>query len=158
VNTSVTNHRTSVDRLIDALVCTSPVPRTVGQLADAMGLSERTLRYRCKVAGTTPKACLDFARCLQLITSDHVDWHPGALLSEHYADCRTVKRLITEGGLTGDARPTLSEFLDRQQLLASSPLRATLKHRLGAWQGDAWRSPAASTLWRPPVSVLPAGA
>jgi hypothetical protein len=112
---------------LTALTRDRPLPVTVRELAEALGTTERTLRYRCRRIGTSPKACLDFVRCLKVVASDTPDWNPGALLSERYSDCRTVKRLIATAGLVGESRPTVAQFLDRQQLLTSSALRATLR-------------------------------
>jgi hypothetical protein len=112
---------------LTALASHRPLPHDVRTLAEALGTTERTLRYRCRKIGTTPKACLDFVRCLRIVASETCDWNPSAQLFEHYADGRTVKRLMTMAGLAPDARPTVAQFLDRQQLLATTDLRTTLR-------------------------------
>ena len=104
----------------------------VSELATAWGVSLRTLQSRCRDAGVTAKACLDFVRCLRLVCDTRRAWAPRTELGGAGLDRRTVERLITIGGLDSAKRPSLAYFLEHQRFLRSAWLRndiaAAFKH------------------------------
>lgn len=85
-------------------------PMTVADLAAYGAFRVRTFQSRCKAAGVTAKACVDFVRCLRLVLSE-TRWNPQSDLSHYSKDYRTVRRLVRQGGLDRPSRPSVAQFL-----------------------------------------------
>src|SRR5262245_59500321 len=80
-------------------------PRTVALWAQAIGVSEGTLRDRCRAARCSPKRSLDFARLLRaVVQSQQHGWDPFNLLD--IVNERTMKNLMKRGGVADLLSPT----------------------------------------------------
>ena len=80
-------------------------PRTVALWAQAIGVSEGTLRDRCRAARCSPKRSLDFARLLRaVVQSQQHGWDPFNLLD--IVNERTMKNLMRRGGVADLLSPT----------------------------------------------------
>jgi AraC-like DNA-binding protein len=76
-------------------------PRTLGEWANAVNLSEPTLRTRCYLAGVSPRRSLLLARLLRAVRlAPDLGCVPCDLLDAK--DPRTLKRLLAIGGLTAE--------------------------------------------------------
>jgi AraC-like DNA-binding protein len=105
-------------------------PRTVEELARRAGCSERTLRYRCRRVGLTPKALLDFTRCLLIVVhAGRGGWSPETAVAAFVTDVRTIRRLKRTAGFTAEA-PTVSQFMSQQRFFRSRSLLGTIQERL----------------------------
>lgn len=94
-------------------------PRTVTDWGRAIGLSAGALRTWCRTARLPPRRSLLFARLLRAILFQAtVDSNipPEQLLD--VVDQRTLTKWLLAAGGTRDALPSLSEFLERQTLIA----------------------------------------
>ncbi len=111
-------------------------PANVSVLAARLGFSERGLQYRCRAAGVSTKACLDFVRCLTLVIEEDAEWDPRAVLSQYASDHRTIERVMTVAGFDSLSRPTVAEFFQRQRFLASSGLVDDVRQRLQVKTGS----------------------
>lgn len=80
-------------------------PRTVALWAQAIGVSEGTLRDRCRAARCSPKRSLDFARLLRAVVQSQTHgWDPFNLLD--IVNERTMKNLMRRGGVADLLSPT----------------------------------------------------
>lgn len=115
--------------LVRAAVQSGSHLNSVGDLAAAGGVSERTFREWCRAEKTGAKACLDCVRCLKLVmmvAAHGAEWDPRASLSKYYRDKRTVNRLLATGGLHQDAPPSVVDFLLHQRFVRSHRLRSEI--------------------------------
>jgi hypothetical protein len=110
-------------------------PDCVGKLAIAMGVPLRTLQRRCKQAGTTAKACLDFVRCARVILDGH-SWDPQDVLLTQGLDDRTVRRLLRSAAFEIGERPTMLVFLQSQQFVLGQTVLSQLESELGSSSDD----------------------
>src|SRR5262245_30574899 len=95
-------------------------PKTLEGWSRAISVPLGTLRERCRAAGLSAKASLDFTRLLRAVVWSQRDvWDPHNLLD--VIDKRTLKRLLEDGGLAaqalGGAPPDLEAFVGTQQLV-----------------------------------------
>lgn len=118
--------------LVHAVVNAPADTNSIGELADAMHLTARTLQRRCRDAQTTAKAAVDFVRCLQLVLDTSVSWDPGANLSIQVSDARTIRRILTRGALRTTTRPALETFLASQRLIENERVLGDVRDALGA--------------------------
>ena len=104
-------------------------PKTVALWARAIGVSEGSLRDRCRAAQCRPKPSLDFARLLRaVVKSQGNGWDPFNLLD--IVNERTMKNLLRRGGVVdllsaGDVL-TPGGFLVRQHFVTNAPAIAAV--------------------------------
>jgi hypothetical protein len=125
-------HRALAQLLAGAAVSRSSPPRTVSELAARVGLATRSFQRICKTENVTAKCCVDLVRCLQIVHRERERWDPRALLSRYGLDGRTIDRLVHEGRLDPQTRPTVAEFIEKQRFLSSPKLREALRLALTA--------------------------
>jgi hypothetical protein len=97
-------------------------PKTVAMWAQAIGVSEGSLRDRCRVARCRPKRSLDLARVLRaVVQSRRHGWDLFNLLD--IVSERTMKNLLNRGGvihlLSTSRAPTVHEFLLTQRFVTN---------------------------------------
>ena len=109
-------------RLVADTVRCRDDPRTVGTWSAYFGISESTLRARCRAVGVAAIAARDFSRVLRVVVrSQGADgrWDPAAHLET--ADPRTIRRLLFTAGLAdwpdGEAAPLVECFFCRQRFV-----------------------------------------
>lgn len=109
-------------QLVVNTVCCPSDPRTLTSWSDYFGISEGTLRARCRAAGVAAIAARDFSRLLRVVVRSQRNdprWDPAAYLEA--GDPRTIRRLLVGGGLAdwpdGAAAPSVDCFLDRQRFV-----------------------------------------
>jgi hypothetical protein len=113
-------------------------PKTVAIWAHAIGVSEGTLRDRCRVARCRPKRSLDLARVLRaVVQSRRHGWHPFDLLD--IVSERTMKNLLERGGvihlLSTSNAPTVHEFLLAQRFVTNRAAIDAVAERCAAVTG-----------------------
>ena len=87
-------------QLVVNTVCCPSDPRTLTSWSDYFGISEGTLRARCRAAGVAAIAARDFSRLLRVVVRSQRNdprWDPAAYLEA--GDPRTIRRLLVGGGL-----------------------------------------------------------
>jgi len=95
---------------------------TVRSLAELIGLGVRTFQSRCKSAGTSGKAFLDFTRCLRIVLCTEF-WDPVAAIAAHYRDGRTIARVEQRGYLFQNSkRPEALTFIQCQQFIQAEAI------------------------------------
>jgi len=110
-------------------------PWTLRDWGRAVGASVRTLQYVCASAGTSALACKNLARLLRLAALGPAGtWCPFGNLA---ADARTVRRLLTAGGLSTLTPPeTPAGLLVGQTLVRSPEILTALERELRARPED----------------------
>jgi len=103
---------------------------SIGRWALLVGISERTLRRWCRVAGVDPKASLDLARVLRAIRCAHDQRSvPARFLG--VGDPHTAERLLMQGGVGPVQVPAVEDALARQTLVPDALAIRMLRARLG---------------------------
>ena len=114
-------------------------PKTVALWAQAIGVSEGTLRDRCRAARCRAKSSLDFARLLRaVVQSQQHGWDPFNLLD--IVNERTMRNLMKRGGvpdlLAPDTSLTPRGFLRRQHFVTNAAaveaVAASVERRRGS--------------------------
>lgn len=92
--------------------------KTLGDWARYVGVSQSTLRERCRIVKVQPHDARDFMRMLRtVLRASNGGWQPEAFLS--IGDGRTLKRMLQRGGLNAinGTSPTVPAFVNRQAFL-----------------------------------------
>jgi hypothetical protein len=114
-------------------------PRTLALWAQAIGISEGTLRDRCRAAHCRAKSSLDFARLLRaVVQSQQHGWDPFNLLD--IVNERTMRNLMNRGGVPDLVSPgtclTPRGFLLRQHFVTNAAaieaVAASVQRRRGS--------------------------
>lgn len=104
-------------------------PRTLGDWAGFVGMSQSSLCECCRLVDVRPQAARDLARVLRaVIRSSADDTHPAMLLD--VSDRRTLRRLLARAGLEEGRPASVDTFLDRQQIVHPSNTAFTALRRL----------------------------
>ena len=139
-------------RLVADTVRCRDDPRTVGSWSAHFGISESTLRARCRAVGVAAIAARDFSRVLRVVVrSQDGDrrWDPAAHLGA--ADPRTIRRLLVTAGLAdlpdGVAAPPVECFFGRQRFVherAVAAVRTAMVQERGEGRRSAVSCPGDS--------------
>ena len=116
-----------------ALIDCANDPRTLRAWGRSIGLGTSALRARCYAAAVQPKAALSLARLLRVIAGcQGMAFDPLEALD--VLDERTLRKLLTVGGLTFSTRtvlaPDVETFLRHQQFVVRSTARQALLNAL----------------------------
>lgn len=92
---------------------------SVDVLSELTGLSRRAFHNRCQAAGITGRDCLHFVQCLKAVLAAGDEyWDPAALIP--VTDPRTLQKILSQARIEGRERPTIPEFVSRQEFCKSS--------------------------------------
>jgi hypothetical protein len=125
--------------LVIAVLSAMEDPRTLGDWARGVHMSEPALRAACYMAGARPRSALSLARLLRALSlAPSAGCAPSALLDVR--DERTLKALIRQIDAERVDRqprwPTPRAFLDAQTLVTDPHALETLKDSLERWCSD----------------------
>ena len=95
--------------------------RDITALAARLGFDNRTLQRRCAGERSRAKRCLDVVRGMKVVNAPG-RWNPDDLVARYYKDHRTIERFVAEARLRSH-RPTMIDFVQRQQFVGPSSLR-----------------------------------
>jgi len=125
--------------LLRAAALEQPVPCSVEMLSELSGLTVRVLQRRCQAVGVHARECLRFVQCWRLLTA-------GDSLHESLPvrDPRTMKAILSAASVATGAKPSMRDFVERQQFLTNASLIAALL--ASAPDGVAGPEPARSAI------------